>query len=83
MKSRFVGIALLSGFVLASPDLTFAGGQPARVYTPARNAMRDARDSGRPADERATGARAPRSEKGAAETTRAAHNGAADSAFHK
>jgi hypothetical protein len=31
MKSRFVGLALLSVFVLVTPLLTFAGGQPAKM----------------------------------------------------
>jgi len=32
MKSQFVRMALLSAVVLASPLLTFAGGQPAKVH---------------------------------------------------
>ena len=31
MKSRSIRVALLSAFVLTSPVLTFAGGQPAKV----------------------------------------------------
>ncbi len=74
---------MLSAFVLASPGLTFAGAQPARVYTPNRNETRNAVHTTRVVDERAAGAKAPRSEKGAPEAQPAAHATFADSAFRK
>jgi hypothetical protein len=40
MKSRSIKLAFLSAFVLTSPLLTFAGGQSAKVYTPAKDEAR-------------------------------------------
>lgn len=84
MKSRsVVGLALLTASVLASPVLSFAGSQPARVYTPDRNEAREAVHRTRAVDERATGAKAPRSEKGIAQNASGARASRSDSAFRK
>jgi hypothetical protein len=37
MKTRLIRSVLYAVLVPATPLLTFAGGQPARVYTPVRN----------------------------------------------
>lgn len=41
MKLQSVKMVLLAAVVLASPVLTFAGGQPNHVYTPLKNEARD------------------------------------------
>lgn len=81
--ARLIEIAVLSGLMLASAAPIFAGGQPAKVYTPAANTSRDAANTARPADERATGAKAPRAEKGAQAAPRVARVQPADSGFRK
>jgi hypothetical protein len=42
MKSRSMRVALLSAFVLTSPLLTFAGGQPAKVRMPSKETQNPA-----------------------------------------
>ena len=41
MKLQSVKMALLAAAILASPVLTFAGGQPNHVYTPPKNEAQD------------------------------------------
>jgi hypothetical protein len=41
MKSRSVKMVLFAASILASPALTFAGGQPNHVYTPPKNEAQD------------------------------------------
>lgn len=41
MKSQSIKLVLLTASVLASPVLTFAGGQPNRVYTPPKYEAQD------------------------------------------
>lgn len=83
MKSRLNAVALFSAFMLTSAIPTFAGGQPARVYTPSPNENRDAATTARAADERATGAKAPRAEKGGKEAPRVVRAQPGDSGFRK
>jgi hypothetical protein len=47
MKSQTVKMLLLAASILASPVLTFAGGQPNRVYTPGKNESQDRAGVGR------------------------------------
>ena len=41
MKLQSVKMVLLTASILASPVLTFAGGQPNHVYTPQKNEAQD------------------------------------------
>ncbi|MGA2712128.1 MAG: hypothetical protein ABSG41_03400 [Bryobacteraceae bacterium] len=41
MKSKSVKMVLLAASILVSPALTFAGGQPNKVYTPGKNEAQD------------------------------------------
>jgi hypothetical protein len=41
MKLQSVKMVLLAAAILASPVLTFAGGQPNHVYTPPKNEAQD------------------------------------------
>jgi hypothetical protein len=41
MKSKSIRLALVSAFVLASPLVTFAGGQPAKVRTLSKAEVQD------------------------------------------
>jgi len=41
MKSKSVKMMLLTASILVSPALSFAGGQPNRIYTPSKNEAQD------------------------------------------
>jgi hypothetical protein len=98
MKPQIMKLALVSTFVLASPLLTFAGGQPAKMRPYSKEEMQDptgitravqqGKGSGMTRSEVQIRANAYRSQtaEGSAATVQqstAAHSNWNDSAFHK
>jgi hypothetical protein len=83
MKRRFSTTALVGAFVVASPVLTFAGGQPAVVHMQNSKELGGTVGQNRPTDERATGAKAPAQNAEKPSPKAPGTPNLSDSAFHK